>query len=126
MLEHANLVGYWNNHSETKYVDPHKLVIKWLPETKKKVVAYLVAGKFHGGFMGWSNCRFCGEDVGSTELTDGNWVWPFGLPHYIDKHDVSLPKEFLEHIQNNNFALPKEINMKMCSLEFWLRYCKSI
>ncbi|GHH42120.1 hypothetical protein GCM10017774_37860 [Lentzea cavernae] len=45
-------------------------------------------------FAGKSICRFCGRDNGSTELTDGvNFVWPDGLLHYVEDHNVRLPTE---------------------------------
>ncbi|MFT5048691.1 MAG: hypothetical protein ACI8QZ_000078 [Chlamydiales bacterium] len=33
--------------------------------------------------------------MGSRCLTDGEWVWPEGLAHYVEAHHVRLPDEFL-------------------------------
>lgn len=41
-------------------------------------------------------CRVCGVRNGSAELTDGeNFVWPEGLAHYVESHDVRLPDDVL-------------------------------
>jgi hypothetical protein len=36
--------------------------------------------------------------MGRAELTDGVYVWPEGLAHYLEKHNVRLPKEFVQHV----------------------------
>jgi hypothetical protein len=36
--------------------------------------------------------------MGSHDLTDGVFVWPEGYAHYIEKHDVKPPREFIEHV----------------------------
>lgn len=47
-----------------------------------------------------------GEKVvmGSRELTDGVYVWPEGLVHYIEKHNVRLPRQFVEHVLRGSHA----------------------
>jgi hypothetical protein len=35
--------------------------------------------------------------MGCRDLTDGTWVWPEGLTHYVRVHHVALPASFLEH-----------------------------
>lgn len=43
---------------------------------------------------GTSFCRVCGQANGSAELTDGvRFVWPEGLAHYVEAHNVRLPAE---------------------------------
>jgi len=37
-------------------------------------------------------------DMGRGELTDGVYVWPEGLAHYLEKHNVRLPQEFVDHV----------------------------
>ncbi|WP_419702732.1 hypothetical protein [Promicromonospora sp. NFX87] len=48
-------------------------------------------------YRGMSSCRFCGELVGHREQTDGTYLWPEGLAHYVAEHDVRLPAEFVRH-----------------------------
>ncbi len=37
------------------------------------------------------------ETMGSTCLSDGHFIWPVGLAHYVDKHLVRPPEEFVRH-----------------------------
>jgi len=34
---------------------------------------------------------------GAVEYTDGMYVWPEGLAHYIHDHAVRLPEELVRH-----------------------------
>ena len=63
------------------------------------VADYLDRGLVHKRYRGYSWCRFsCGEQkMGSCDLTDGHWVWPEGLSHYLRVHSVRLPEEFVQH-----------------------------
>lgn len=36
---------------------------------------------------------------GRLELTDGTFIWPDGLAHYVRDHAVRLPATFVSHIQ---------------------------
>jgi len=38
--------------------------------------------------------------MGSRELTDGEWIWPEGLAHYVEHHDVILPDAFVDHCRS--------------------------
>jgi hypothetical protein len=38
------------------------------------------------------------DEMGSGERTDGVYVWPEGLVHYLEKHNVRLPQEFVDHV----------------------------
>ena len=44
--------------------------------------------------------------MGSTDQTDGEWVWPKGLAHYIEHHSVALPEEFIQTMINNRWVCP--------------------
>jgi hypothetical protein len=33
--------------------------------------------------------------MGGRDLTDGVWMWPEGLAHYVERHAVRLPDEFV-------------------------------
>lgn len=48
--------------------------------------------------MGYSPCRLCGDNDGALELSDGVFVWPEGLRHYVVDHGVRLPQEFVSHV----------------------------
>ena len=44
------------------------------------------------------------KSLGASERTDGVWVWPDKMGHYI-LHNVMLPVEFMTHIRNNKYEL---------------------
>jgi hypothetical protein len=50
------------------------------------------------GHSAVSWCRFCGAENGSSERSDGVYLWPEGLAHYIRRHNVRLPAAVIEHI----------------------------
>lgn len=40
-----------------------------------------------------------GRVVGSSVLTDGDWVWSAGHAHYVRTYAVRLPDEFVDHVR---------------------------
>ncbi|MFE7508433.1 hypothetical protein [Promicromonospora sp. NPDC057488] len=32
-------------------------------------------------------------------LTDGHWVWPSSLAHYVERYKVELPREFIDDMR---------------------------
>jgi len=67
---------------------------------------YLTTGAFLESWeLGHSFCRHNCETakknpvvMGCTTLTDGVWVWPEGLAHYLQDHYVTLPETFVLHV----------------------------
>lgn len=37
------------------------------------------------------------DTLGTSCLSDGHFIWPEGLAHYVDKHSVRPPEEFIRH-----------------------------
>jgi hypothetical protein len=40
--------------------------------------------------------------MGHRCLTDGIWVWPEGLVHYVERHQLPLPQQFIDHARQGN------------------------
>jgi hypothetical protein len=36
--------------------------------------------------------------MGSRDFTDGMWIWPEGLAHYVHNHGVTLPDDFVARV----------------------------
>lgn len=98
-------IGYWPSAADpdaSKFPDPKTLVRHdWLPsESRARLLRYLRSASLFQGSWGHSFCRFeCGVNcrvMGSREYWDGAWVWPEGLAHYVECHDVCLPDEFVQ------------------------------
>jgi hypothetical protein len=88
------LIGYWGGDwpEVGDFVDPD-----WNEDERDAVSQYLAGGTMARVFMGYSACRFCGAQNGYAEFTDGTYIWPTGLQHYVDAHHVRLPREFVDH-----------------------------
>lgn len=93
------LIGYWRGEGTAEhwpwpgdFVDP-----EWDQNERDQIADYLGRGFVVRALMGYSPCRICGRDNGSLELSDGVYVWPEGLAHYVSDHSVRLPERFVSH-----------------------------
>jgi hypothetical protein len=99
-------VGFWRDimakHSILDDLpDPRDLVQPgWMKDQRPVILAYLNSGRRVEQYLGYSYCRFgCSEmDMGTADLSDGTYIWPEGLAHYVQHHEVPLPDDFLAHI----------------------------
>lgn len=74
--------------------DPFRGKEKFL---KRLTIAESKARVIH--YKGWSSCRLCiCHRNGSTEFELDGWVWPVGLRHYIEYHNVRPSLAFQEFI----------------------------
>ena len=116
------MIGYWRgtDRGTAKLPPPADLVDRgWDCETRTATVKYLRAGDVRSVGLGCSFCRFCGCVNGSTDLTDGVYLWPEGLAHYLECHDVRLPDEFIDHMRP---GIRYEVDSSYCqSLDWWSR-----
>lgn len=103
------LIGYWKSNFEHHrhalvYPNPKDFIDEtWDENTRQKVIDYLDNGVLHHGTRGFSTCRICGCPNGTSELTDGVFIWPDGLSHYLKEHQVRLPSYFVEHCLTYTF-----------------------
>jgi hypothetical protein len=93
--------------------DPVAIVAACGAQTRDpRVVRYLRTGIPGDMQMGYSWCRFrCGipnHELGCSEMTDGVWIWPDGLAHYVEVHGVPLPEEVIETMRANSWVPPVE------------------
>jgi hypothetical protein len=89
-------IGYWDGPAAPAgWPDVRDFVVQEPdPGRQQAVAAYLRSGTAYVAAAGFSVCRICGAANGSTELTDGEYfVWPEGLAHYVEAHNVRLPDE---------------------------------
>jgi len=128
------LIGYWMEDLRESFCLPQELAGELPGDVREHVVRYLRAGAYGRGFGGFSWCRFsCGADqgvMGTKELTDGEWIWPEGLAHYVEVHGIILPAEFIERVLRLGSPLsapdlqPDSASLEsMISLDYWLAWC---
>ena len=98
-------VGYWYSEREPELPMPKEMSYDRIPEYKQKILDYLKGAEVLHRFRGSSGCRVCPprEDGhqqlnGSKEQSDGVYVWPDGLAHYVEEHNTALPDNFVDHI----------------------------
>lgn len=99
--QQAKRIGFWYSASEPHLPDPRKQVDPTLSQAdRERVAAYLDAGDDGGmAARGCAPCRICGKSNGNKERTDGTYLWPSGLSHYVRDHSVRLDPAFLRHVQ---------------------------
>jgi len=95
------IIGYWYSGREVPdWPDPRNWIdSNWPEEDRDLVVAHLEDGAVAEAYCGFARCRICDELAGSISRTDGTYLWPDGLVHYLLEHDVRLPDEFVEHVR---------------------------
>ncbi|MGW5303311.1 hypothetical protein ACWERF_05210 [Streptomyces griseoluteus] len=79
------------------------------PWDEHRVLAYLESALEIYSTMGAERDVLTGEEwiVGSGSLmTDGTWLWPVDLTHYVRRHHAVLPQEFLDHIRASHYTVP--------------------
>ena len=86
---------------------------QWDPNEQEQVLEYLDGCQF--GFhlqrnisviaeYGTSLCRICECENGSKEYSNSEFTWPEGLAHYIRKHHVRPPQEFIDYVLGKTMA----------------------
>ena len=89
----------------------------WKVENIERIIRYLQKSPVYIVCIGkpeiWI-CDICGGLVSkdnSLHLSDGTWVWPSGIEHFICRHSLVLPPKMIEHIRSRRYNLPKKITI---------------
>jgi len=90
-------------------------------ENQDKVLPYLRSGLILGVTMGadltdWLDPSSKANPIvdgqrrgGVTEMTDGVWFWYAGLIHFIEKYNLRVPAQFVEHAALHNWRVEKTL-----------------
>ena len=105
------IVGYWGTWgNDTKLPKPNSANYNVsLVADKLKNSDYL------RGYRGVSTCRICGESVGAGELTNYEYVFPDGLSHYVEEHEIELPNFLVESLMKEHTPSPELNNVKVAN-----------
>lgn len=93
------IVGYWAAQGGGDgYPDVMLLPRSYMPDSEA-IAEYLDSAPIARSFRGYSGCRLCGCQNGSRERSDGTYIWPEGLSHYVRSHGLVLPDFLADHIR---------------------------
>ncbi len=85
---------------------------------EERVVAYLDAGVSFIVSPGMVRDVLDNSIIGTLAiLTDGTYAWPSDLAHYVKKHHVELPGEFVAHVESQGYLVPTGIDPRTLTLE---------
>ena len=126
-------IGFWRDPEirDHRYRHPIAFVdADWDPGDRRLVAEHLRSGKRAMSCMGYSWCRFhCGVDdseMGDSDFSDGLWLWPEGLAHYVLEHAVRLPEEFLQHVRRQAEHSGREYELAedsdVADFDFWIAW----
>ena len=100
-------IGFWREPDIPDHRFRHPIAFvdsEWDLAERRLVAHHLRSAKRADSCLGYSWCRFhCGVDdaeMGDSDFSDGLWLWPEGLAHYVLEHAVRLPEEFLRHVRH--------------------------
>lgn len=106
---------------------PQELVGDVSDTVRDAVCAHLHGGRLFASYRGYAWCRFrCGADgheMGCREFTDGEWVWPEGLVHYVRVHGVVLPEDFVACATSRREIGTLDARHG-ASLDFWIEWAR--
>lgn len=92
-----NTVGYWKSPTFPFLPDPHVYVDPdWDRAERDAVVWYLSEGRIRYAHLRGNICAICGGTFGHNDLTDGTWIWPEDLVHYLVTHNVRPDQLFID------------------------------
>ena len=57
-------------------------------------------------------CPMCSTMLSTSDYqSDGDWLWPVDLSHYVSEHGVRIPDELVLHIRGRGHEPPKRVDM---------------
>ena len=74
---------------------------------KDVIVAYLRTGELGSVMIGTMRDVFTGELTGISDhdRSDGEYEWDEGLAYYVDRYNLRLPQDFVDHILERSGVL---------------------
>ncbi|MEY8041978.1 TNT domain-containing protein [Saccharopolyspora cebuensis] len=88
----------------------HRPALPWTE--KQQVLDYLHDGQVLLSAPGGAEDELDPEQppvVPKQFHTDGTWVWPLAMAHYLANHDVAPPRDFLDHIRHAGYRAPEVV-----------------
>ncbi|WP_243790128.1 TNT domain-containing protein [Saccharopolyspora gloriosae] len=88
----------------------HRPVLPWAE--KQLLLEYLLDGRVVLSARGTSADEVDPQrpaQVPKQFHTDGTWAWPLAVAYYLEIHDITPPRDFLDHVRRNGHRCPEII-----------------
>jgi hypothetical protein len=106
-------VGFFHELWSTDKLEPQPSLLRAVNEEpapdEAELVRYLKSGHVLVDMMDTMRDVVSGDEwilAASTTLTDGEWLWRDDLAHYVRRHHVRLPEEFMACVRANGYRVP--------------------
>src|SRR5215211_1156339 len=78
-----------------------------------RIAAYLEAGHVYVATPGYTRDVFDGSQrIGPAHyLTDGRYLWPGDLAHYVRTYHVRVAAPFVEHMMASGWKVPSDVDV---------------
>lgn len=99
----------------TPWFSPNRLRIPE-PSRRERIAAYLMGGRLVVRVSGRAADPMDpehGKPIPLGYRTDGVWVWPESLAHYLRVRGVAPELEFLCHIEERGYRLPEDLPVEL-------------
>lgn len=129
------IIGFWQESfpgdDNERWPHSRYFVGQWDDHDKKEILEYMAQAVVIEEPPSWDgykyviHCQMCGFVVDGSIVTDGQWQWPATFSHYVEKHDIVPPKEFVDSIRDRKYYFPDVIEIKLAygySEKFWRDY----
>lgn len=107
-----HFIGYWrpsqssrayypeDREKQNALPDPRDFIDPtWDLAERTAVLERLRLATIFVQWRGYAGCRICDGSYGtSCQTFDGSWVFPAGLGHYVEAHDLRPPQAFVDHV----------------------------
>ena len=93
----------------------------WTPADRAKLCDYLKRAPVTvTSFERDHKCSLCGAEIGNptAHQSDGLWLWPLCLPHFVEFHSVRLPDSLVARIRGQRYRIPCNLDIDPASLEW--------
>lgn len=100
-MKYLKPVGFWRQTLDSKENLPYPTEMvdqNWSFKERAMVIEYLDSCKAIDHYKGSALCRICKEWLGSADCSDGTYIFPEKYQHYILKHNVKPPGDFIDHV----------------------------
>ena len=116
-------IGLWHSHLEPELPDPAWFVDSaWNSDEKQAIITRLKNSyALPYPYAGKSWCRFnCGEiEMGNRDYSDGVYLFPEGLLHYIEQHGVKLPDVVIQKMLSTSIVKYNFESDFSVDIEWW-------